>query len=330
MRKKSMLRHALHFTGVMAARWRSLARGLYVFNYHRIGNPLLTAYNRGIFSCSAERFEEHLIILKERFEVISLDRLDHDSNGCKSRRPLALITFDDGYIDNYQIAFTLLRKQGLSAVFFLPTSFIGTACLPWWEELPWLLRHAPHRELRLAGWDKPFPLTEGERSIRMVMDALKRRNVPMKEQTEEVREACGGIRPPAGDVGQLFLNWDQAREMRAGGMDLGSHTHTHRILSSLSAEEQYQELEQSRAVLEAELQDQVTAVAYPVGGPTSYTQETSELALKAGYRAGFNFLRRTNQVPLSNRLDIARLAVDGNMNSRELQALACFPSIFCY
>jgi peptidoglycan/xylan/chitin deacetylase (PgdA/CDA1 family) len=313
-------------------RWWSLPPGLYCFNYHRIGNPATSAFDRNTFSCTAERFEEQVVFLKEKFEVLSLARLlDLAQRRHPWRKPCALITFDDGYVDNYSAAFPILKKHGASAVFFLPTAFIGTSRIPWWDEIAWLLRQTPGKSIRLAGADEPFLLRaeDAERGIWRVIKFVKSRKMPMERQVEEIRAACGGVRPPqqaAGD--RLFMNWAEAREMHSGGMDIGSHTHTHRLLAHLDSSEQREELTGSKEILEAEIGAEVTSVAYPVGSRSAYTDETCELAEEAGYRLGFTFLRHNNPLPLSHPYAIGRLAVDGNIGRVGMRSMICFPSLF--
>jgi peptidoglycan/xylan/chitin deacetylase (PgdA/CDA1 family) len=329
MRKKALLRAVFPLLGITGLRWWQLPVGLYCFNYHRIGDPATTDFDRATFSCTAERFEEHVIALKEKFEVVGLDRLLFLTRQANPvRKPLALITFDDGYVDNYSLAFPILRKHRVTAVFFLPTAFIGTSRVPWWDEIAWLVRQAAGKSIELQGGDQPLLLrTENmEANIRKIMKWVKSRPVPIERQVEEIRDACGGLALPT--KGRLFVDWDEVREMRSLGMDIGSHTHTHRLLAHLDRAEQREELARSKEILESALGTPVTAVAYPVGSRSAYDDETCALAAATGYRLGFNFLRRNNPFPLPRPLDVGRLAVDENIGLGGLKALACFPSLF--
>src|SRR5262245_32673706 len=141
MRKRELVRRALSAVGVTAARWRLLPTRLYCFNYHRVGDPLSTDFNRNIFSCSAERFEEHVRCVRDRFEVVTLDGLRHIAeHGHAGRRPPALITFDDGYVDTYTAAFPVLRRYQVPAIFFLPTAYFGSSAVPMAAGIVWLPR----------------------------------------------------------------------------------------------------------------------------------------------------------------------------------------------
>src|SRR5581483_725894 len=143
MRKKNILKLALSVTGITSLTWRRLLPCLYVFNYHRIGNPETCAYNRDLYSCTATQLRKHVTLLKERFEIINCERLLYFvQHGYTGQLPLALITFDDGYLDNYTLAFPVLKEMDTPATFFLPTAFIGQRRLMWGDEIAWTLRHS--------------------------------------------------------------------------------------------------------------------------------------------------------------------------------------------
>ena len=111
-------------------------------------------------------------------------------------------------------------------------------------------------------------------------------------------------------------------------MDFGSHTHSHPLLSRLSLDKQREELEESRSILEYQLRSRVTAIAYPVGAEFAYTEETCQLARKAGYEVGFSFMRHINRFPLRRRMIMGRLGIDDDMDVDSLRKVTCFPSLF--
>jgi peptidoglycan/xylan/chitin deacetylase (PgdA/CDA1 family) len=331
--KQEMALRALTLSGVTELRWRFLRQGLYCFNYHRVGDPKDTLFDRGVFSCTRDNFAAQLDLILERFTLIGLKQLGQllDGDGSSvGTRPLAMITFDDGYIDNYALAFPALRARRAVATFFLPTSFIGSRQIPWWDEIAWTLRHASVDAISLEGHPCEFRVGPGtaERTVVGVLRLVKSRaGMSLADQVSEIREACR----PAGRIDTvadpLFMTWDQAREMQSAGMDIGSHTHSHPILSHVSSDVQRAELVDSKHMLEAELQAPITAIAYPVGKASSYTAETCRLAEEAGYHCGFDFEPRVNDLPLKSRFAIGRFASDGDRNRQRMKAAIAFPNI---
>lgn len=322
---------ALSAVGVINLRWHFLPPALYVFNYHRVGNRDECGYNRNLFSCTVEQFREHLALLKDRFDFVTIDRLaDFARHGYAGRRPLALVTFDDGYADNYLLAFPVLKQMEVPAVFFLPTEYIGARRLLWSDEIAWMLRNSRHSTITLPYAPGPYSLAAErlERTIRDILRHVRRCPVPIAEQVDQIRLACGGASPDSDDDRPPFMNWEQVREMRSAGMDIGSHTHSHTPLARLTPDQQRTELGTSRAVLESELREPIRAVAYPVGDHTAYTAETCRIAREVGYELGFNFQRHTNRFPVHDALDIGRLAVDYGTCTARLMARVCFPKVF--
>jgi peptidoglycan/xylan/chitin deacetylase (PgdA/CDA1 family) len=282
---------------------------LLVLNFHRIGNPAETPYDPGTFGPTAEEFEWQLSYLKRNFDCITLEEALAMVRGLSPLRPSLLLTFDDGYIDNYKLAFPLLHAHGLQAVFFLPTSFIGTQKLPWWDVIAYLIKHS-RRDLIRVDYPEPaeFSIDRSapDKTILSVLTLCLRNAVtdysPLIEQLEEV---CDCERPDASSE-RCFMNWDEAREMLHGGMAFGSHTHNHEVLSSLDQAQQFAELAQSRAILECELGCQIDVLSYPVGLPYTFNKDTLTALEQAEYQAAFSFYGGINCTKNLKQADIRR------------------------
>ena len=149
--RKSTVRSSLMWAAGRLARWT----GLVGLNYLRIGDGRQSPFDRGLWSATAEAFDEQLAWIKKNYDVVS----PADLPAAKSGRRV-IITFDDGYRDNYTAAFPVLQRHGLPATFFVATGFIDEPRLPWWDEIAWMVRsskrtgltrnfagasHSPHR-----------------------------------------------------------------------------------------------------------------------------------------------------------------------------------------
>jgi peptidoglycan/xylan/chitin deacetylase (PgdA/CDA1 family) len=263
-----------------------------VLNYHRIGNPEDSPYDPGVFSAKAEEFAWQVSYLKNRFEVLTLDNLLAMVAGERPIRPGVLITFDDGYRDNYEIAFPILQAAGVHAIFFLPTGFIGSSRLPWWDLIACIVRNSGKPVIRIC-YPQPMEFNlerDGANvAISQVLQAYK--HPEMKDHERFIGEllAATDSKLPDANGEACFMNWQQAREMQAAGMAFGSHTHNHEVLTKLPVERQYEELKVSREILERELNAPVVTVAYPVGGRSAFSKDTQEMARRSGYKAAFSF-----------------------------------------
>jgi len=293
---------------------------LMILNYHRIGDREATEYDPGLFSCTAEEFDWQIGYLKRHFRMTTLDEvLGLLSGEGRIAEPRVLITFDDGYLDNYQVAYPVLQRHGVQGVFFLPTAFAGTGRIPWWDEIAYIVRHSRRTRFRLEyPQSQDFDL-EIDGVARSIMNILRLYKQPAMLDharfVEQLERACDSSRPGSG-AQRCFLDWNEAREMQQGGMAFGSHTHNHEILSKLPARSQLEELTVSREILEKELGRTIDTLAYPVGARDTFSAETVGALQQAKYRAAFSFYAGFNSAGKMAPFDIRRCGVDQQSRKR--------------
>jgi peptidoglycan/xylan/chitin deacetylase (PgdA/CDA1 family) len=328
--KRELLARGLRWSGAASLLSRLPARdSLLVLNYHRIGNAADDLFDPGVFSATADQFNDQIAYLKRRLSLVTLDEALAFIDGTqkeKSRRCRVLITFDDGYLDNYEIAYPILRSHGAQGVFFLATGMVGSCEIPWWDRIAYLVKTARKRQFTLH---YPAELTVDldqiglEKSLIAILKLYKLPNNSNPDRfVQELVEAAEGDAPPG--TLRRFLNWDEAREMIAGGMAIGSHTHSHNLLSQLPPERQLEELSNSRSILTRETGIAADVLAYPVGARTSFTDATQNLARQAGYRAAFSFYGGTNLPGKTNPYDVSRIGIGEQSWSRfQVQNTVC-------
>ena len=328
MNTHNLKREILRRSGVTAYRWRHLRPGLYVFNYHRVGDAEATPFDPNVFSCDEAHFDEQLATIKSRFQLVTIALLVEMLAERRSpSAPLALVTFDDGYHDNYTNAFPILKAHQMSAVFFVPTTFIGSRLVPWWDEIAWMVKTTKRENITLPGL-QPIRVDRQNfgHTIRETLQTFMQDAAPIDVKLEHLRTAMDCTMPT--DVGaSLFMNWDEIREMRAAGMEVGSHSLSHTILAHLSEEEQLKELSKSKEIIERELGETIPSVAYPVGRSTTYTTVTAKLAARCGYQLAFSFNSGFNRDLGTNRFDLRRMGVDENAGAEFIRFMCAFAGI---
>jgi peptidoglycan/xylan/chitin deacetylase (PgdA/CDA1 family) len=326
MNRYTLKRNVLRATGMLEYLWKKLTPGLYVYNFHRIGNPDETPFDPNIYSCDEIHFAQQLSTIKDRFRIINVkELLDILASGKTLQEPIAMLTFDDGYRSNYENAFPILRAEKLPGVFFLPTSYISRDFVPWWDEIAWLIKNTRQRVLKLPGNKEVVAVDRGniKHTIRNVLTKIKYgEDSPMAEKIQHMRKVCGCEMPL--ENSNLFMTWEQTLEMHQGGMDFGSHGHTHEILAHLSAEEQRAELVLSKTLIEEHIKAPVEALAYPVGGRPMYTQETCRIAQECGYKVAFNFVPGYNPNPCNSPFELLRIPAVDNWESSDLKYTTIF------
>ncbi len=289
---------------------------LLVLNYHRIGNSADDLFDPGVFSATADQLDDQIFYLKRRVSLVTLEEaLSFIDGGDKDkvRRCRVLITFDDGYLDNYKIAFPILRAHGAQGVFFLATSMVGSSKVPWWDHIAYLMKTASRRRFSLR-YPADLAVDIDRNGLRESLEAVLRSykkagNSDPARFIQELAEEAKGEEPPG--TLRRFLNWDEAREMARGGMAIGSHTHSHSVLSQLEPERQYEELSKSRAILKEQLGVETDVLAYPVGHKDSFSDRTRRIAREAGYRAAFSHHGGANLQDKTSPYDVKRTKIAG-------------------
>ncbi len=313
----------INYSGYGYLKWKFSKNGLYCFNYHRIGDSKETSYDPNVFSCSRDMFEKHLVFYKNNFKVISLEmliELIHKKEPLTER--YALITFDDGYVDNYELAFPVLMKHNLVATFFISTDYINNKKLPWWDEVAWIIKTSNLNSINL-----PFSRSEIiidryniEDSLYNVLSEIKRNKQYRLDDVIQSLRDQSRINGGKIDI-DIFMNWEMLAEMVSSGMDIGAHGISHRVLSSMSMEEQVQEVTGVKNIIEDRLKIDINAFAYPEGGSGSYNQDSLEVLKNAGYKLTFNFVSGVNTDLKKNIYELNRFSVNKNLSVSDLKLL---------
>jgi peptidoglycan/xylan/chitin deacetylase (PgdA/CDA1 family) len=199
--------------------------------------------------------------------------------------PLAIaLTFDDGYVDNLELAVPILRRFGLPATFFLVPDLLDGKASAWWELLGWGFAHAGRASVEWRGAEFPTGGPAGARSLAVVAESLK--HLDRLERDAVVAELLERLEPEGEpDVGRLFMDGDQAAQLVGAGMQVGSHSMHHAILGRETPEAQRVDLVQSRSWLERALDVPIDVLAYPNGRWADFDQHTVAAAEAAGYLA---------------------------------------------
>jgi len=245
MMKESVL-NLLRITGAFAPfRWAHRGRAL-IITYHRFSE------REGGARISARAFAEQAQYLATHYTLVPLSQLAD----CLRRREippgLAAITIDDGYRDAYEIAFPILRRHCASATVFVVTEFVNGTTWLWTDKPRYLTALAAPQAFEIGIGDHKLRLELNGGASRAVAAGLI--NAALKPLSEEARDALIERlafklrvklpeRPPAE---YCAINWGQAREMADAGVEIGSHTLTHPLLTALGDQRLREELGRSR------------------------------------------------------------------------------------
>jgi peptidoglycan/xylan/chitin deacetylase (PgdA/CDA1 family) len=311
---KSFVACAYNWSGAarqIIARGTSAPAVPFIVCYHRV----VENYDRSRRSTipamliSSAMLERHIDWLARGFTFLSLDEIGyHLEYGEPFLKPAVAITFDDGYSDVYRHAYPLLKRKGVPAAVFVVTGVIGTGRPQIFDRFYLLLRllyihGAPLAQtvasaLRSKGFDttavqrlsgannEPFRVMTAvlnalpQDQIEIVLAALEERVYVRRDQLEEIAP----------------LTWEMIEKMHCDGITIGSHTMSHRLLTSETLETARAELLGSKLVLEDRLHSRINHFAYPDG---RFNPSVVQAVKAAGYRYGYGICHsRDPNLPL--------------------------------
>jgi len=315
-------------TGLIRAGRGLWAKSLTVVNYHRIDDPNRKGFDsfKPNVSATPDDFNRQMDYLVKWFNVVSLQDVLAWLDGYKELPPYAaLITFDDGYLDNYTSAYPILRKHNFPALIFLTTEHIGTDAAFYWDMAAYCFHHTENDHLTFPNgsvehWSNQEQLSQVSRKWIELMKAL-----PQTEKQVQVQRLPGllDVSVPKGFFQKLMMNWDQVRELQKGGIEFGAHTMRHPILTRIALEQVRAEVEGSKLRIEKELGTPILSFAYPNGQLADLNDRIEKIVADSGIRAAFTLLNGpSSQVEVKrNPYAIRRIFVSHKHSISEFAAL---------
>ncbi len=333
--KRERLAGMLDRSGSLRAVLRMGVPWLTILTYHRFperdGDE---PFDDGVIDTTRGEFERQIAYVKKHCTVVGVDELCAFAAGAKLPRNPVAIAFDDGYLGNYEEALPILKRHDCRAIFFVSTSFITERRVYWWDRVAYVMKTSPRREIVL---EYPFfvrlDLTgPRDAAIRHILRIIKTHRSLDIERFLNHLSAVAKVPWSAPEdrrfADRLLMTWDHIRALKKAGMDVQSHTRTHRVLQTLTRDELADELIGSRDDLRRELGDPVRALAYPVGQPLGSDSPIRAALQKFGYEIGLTngtgptSLRR----PVDN-FDICRQTVERNFSEALFSTMLALPRL---
>jgi peptidoglycan/xylan/chitin deacetylase (PgdA/CDA1 family) len=266
---------------------------LTVLAYHRVVDLDAAGFDtfRPNVSATPAAFAGQMDFIRRRFNVVGVRDVVAWLHGQGSLPPRpAMITFDDGYRDNFEHALPILRQRNMPAVVFLTTNHIGQAKPFYWDLMAYCFQHTARQgaDLPLLGRQQWRDEPSRSATMRRWLAALKA--APEEEKHKAVGQLPDvlGVCVPKDAFAGLHLSWDQVRAMAAAGVDMGAHTQSHPVLTRVSLEQARREAAGSKARIEAEIGRPVTTFAYPNGLPADFNPALQTMLTQAGFQAAFS------------------------------------------
>lgn len=303
-------------TGLILRVRARLPEPLSVLTYHSVAEAASPGLDEEVVDATPAQFDEQLTFIARFFSVIGIEDLERALAGERLPANPLMITFDDGYLSNYDTALPLLERHGLTATFFIATEYVEQRRLYWWDRINYLINNARVERFSLTTPRKQtFDRKDRAATIDSLLKLVKQTpGLDLEAFLEELTIACDApwsreLERELAD--RVIMTWDQVRALRDAGMDVQSHTRNHRVLQTLDAGELEHELRGSREDLEAQLDQPVRAIAYPVGRPIADVPAIRNAVRDAGYTVGFSNATGVNyRLGKVDPFDLRRLAAN--------------------
>ncbi len=247
---------------------------------------------------SRSKLEEYLRVLSRRYRFVSLSDAVEMLQGPKPMQPYSMVlTFDDGYRNNFTHALPILRRYNAPATFFVPTGFLENARPFWFDRLDYALQQAQvnGREVKVGSFTMCLDSSNREtlrESYKRLRRTAKKQQMSDLEFLREMEQLASQLEEESGralsdiqekDDWSAVITWEQIRTIGNGDVSIGSHTVDHIRLSLVEPEIAHEQLARSKRDIEIHTGKPCLSLCFPNG---SFTDETITLARECGYLCG--------------------------------------------
>ncbi len=275
-----------------------------IFLFHRI-NPLRDPFWDPIDPLN---FEQQIIFLKKNYSIVQLESYMDQPVRKANKKPLASIVFDDGYKDFMEYALPVLQKHKVPSSMYVVTNCADQLHSIWTFQLDFLFQHTKRKSIQLESKNSGLQKISWASDEEKYLFAKKIKPELKKIKNAEREYICQQIFTQLNDheiPKNLYMDWEDLRQVSGEGVVIGSHTVTHSMLGNIDKEEQIiYELKQSANRIEKELGFFPKTISYPIG---SYNPLVKKLAKDTGYQFGLAVNQKKYKSQKNDLFEIPRL-----------------------
>lgn len=257
-------------------------KNIAVLMYHRI---IDSDYHFWKLNVSPKIFEQHIKYISKNYDVLKLG--DEWQDKVKENQKYVVITFDDGYVDNYRFALPILEKYHVPATIFVSTDLIDTDEMYWWDELEKIFIVDKYiGEFMLDGVS--YKITDskcGENVCIAIRNRIK--NMAPSKRRECMRELrlALGLRELGTSTLRCMNTQELSRMAASPYVTIGGHTKSHLSMGSAHPKELLRsEIEESLSILAKKIGKKIDVFAYPFGGAEDRCDMADQILLECGIK----------------------------------------------
>jgi len=338
---RKLYRLATIFTSTRFDKLFRIARPLFcnevaILTYHRvIDTEKNYPFDSDLISATPDSFAKQMRYIKSSYHPISMSKfIDSIENDKKLPKNAIMVTFDDGFDDNYKNAYPILKELDIPATFFVSTDYIGKPDTIWYERLAYFFNRGTSQNIIIKELNLEFMLSESNKQecyIELIekfklIDDKKRKDI-LNALYKKYGDPYLNISSKDKKLSQ-FMTWEQLKELSENNITINAHSHSHPILSMLSPEELNFELNEPKKIIEEKLCSTVESLAYPVGQEESISDSVKIETKKNNYKVAFSFISGMCDLNNVDKFNIKRLHVEKEYPFALFKSMLSFPKIF--
>jgi len=246
---------------------------MYKYNKLKLGEyPLSILYYHHVFATKtpyhlddldAQAFGQQIEFLSKHFNILSLEQAIQLLIKKKLPPKSLVITFDDGYLDNYTTAAPILEKHNCPATFFVATQGVEKGYL-WNDVIEQSIQNTKVTTISKDIIGKAIYITSNNEKIsafHQLVSSLK--FVSNEQRSNKIRQLSQELK--VSEYTQTMMNEEQILDLKNRGFTIGAHTHSHSILSTETDTNSQYELLTNKESLERIVGEPITFLAFPNG-----------------------------------------------------------------
>jgi len=291
----------------------------HILTFHRVipTTAKVRIHNHLSLEITPEHFEQTILFFQKRGYVFySLDQLYESLVRGSFPEKFVVFTFDDGYRDNFTVAYPILKKYSVPFIIYITTNFPDRKAILWWYILEDMLREKEQIRFRWEDRDYSFTcrsLCEKERAFDEIR-TLVNQSFSKPNFQEMFRTIFGNFQSnPFVYANSLAMSWEEIREISKDPLaTIGAHSVNHFPLKQLDSEELVREIKNSKEGIESQIQQPVNHFSYPFGKATEASLREFEMVKSLGFktatttRMGNIFPEHKNHLECLPRISINR------------------------
>ena len=257
-----------------------------------------------------KHFEDILKFVKKNYTVLPLLEI-LNTKPAPVKRPLAAITFDDGYRDFIEYSLPIMDSLKIPSSIYVVTDCVSKNRPTWTFEVDYLFFNTSKLQIDWTIETNFLPdelrkdkfVNKKELIAFCINFKQYIKKIPEEKRTillQDLFRSFNDVTVP----GDLMMNWKEVKQIIYAGVEVGSHTVTHPPLATLSGADLDRELQLSKAEFLNYTGTNTSVISYPVG---SYNQQVKEASLRAGYNFGLAVNHTTHDVNNGDVFEIPRI-----------------------